>query len=564
MFGRLARLMARRTPAVLAIVLLAIVFAPAVTVVGGSVSVVISAADAAQITATWTDNASGTAMFKVERKTGTTGTYGQIGTTAMGATSYVDTAVTTGTTYCYRVRASNESGDSGYSNEACLALAGGYEVTVAKSGTGSGTAMSSPNGINCGTDCFESFPAGTVVTLTATPNTGSVFSGWSGGGCTGTSPCVTTGNTPVKITATFSLASQSSPTPPPPTTTSYTLTATKSGTGSGTVVSNPAGINCGSDCAETVAAGTSVTLTATPASGSSFGGWSGSGCSGTGTCTVTVSGNTSVTATFTATTTSATTTTKYRLRIRKTGTGTGTVVSAPAGINCGSDCSQLYPNGQAVTLTATAAAGSTFTGWTGSGCGSTVTMNSNRRCTANFQTALADTPVPTSTTEGPTCPCTIWRASTTPGLVADPDTNAVEVGVKFRSDSPGYITGIRFYKSSANTGTHVGHLWTSTGTLLASVTFSGETSSGWQQASFSRPVPISANTTYIASYHTTVGRYSADVDYFASRGVDTPPLHALSNGAGGNGVYRYGSSGFPNQTYRASNYWVDVVFTLRQ
>jgi hypothetical protein len=161
-------------------------------------------------------------------------------------------------------------------------------------------------------------------------------------------------------------------------------------------------------------------------------------------------------------------------------------------------------------------------------------------------------------------PYTIWSSASVPGIVADPDTNAVEIGVKFRSDSNGVITGIRFYKSTANTGTHVGNLWTSSGQLLASVTFTNETASGWQQANFSTPVPISANTIYVASYHTNVGRYAGDNNYFATSGVDRPPLHALSNSTtGGNGVYRYGSSGFPNQTYRASNYWVDVVFTIR-
>ena len=149
-------------------------------------------------------------------------------------------------------------------------------------------------------------------------------------------------------------------------------------------------------------------------------------------------------------------------------------------------------------------------------------------------------------------------------MLADPDTQAVELGVKFRADVDGFITGIRFYKSAANTGTHVGHLWTSTGQQLASVTFTGETPSGWQQATFSTPVAVSANTVYIASYHTNGGRYSADGKYFATKSVDTPPLHALSNGIdGGNGVYRYGASGFPNQTYNSSNYWVDVVFTVR-
>ncbi len=96
----------------------------------------------------------------------------------------------------------------------------------------------------------------------------------------------------------------------------------------------------------------------------------------------------------------------------------------------------------------------------------------------------------------------------------------------------------------------------------ASATFTGETSSGWQQVSFATPVPIAANTVYVASYHTSVGHYSQDLNYFATTGVDNPPLHALANGvSGGNGVYRYGGgSAFPNRTANAPNYWVDIVF----
>jgi hypothetical protein len=141
--------------------------------------------------------------------------------------------------------------------------------------------------------------------------------------------------------------------------------------------------------------------------------------------------------------------------------------------------------------------------------------------------------------------------------------SAVEVGVKFRADVNGLITGIRFYKASTNTGTHVGNLWTSTGTRLTTATFTGETASGWQQVNFSSPVAITANTVYVASYHTSVGHYSADENYFATTGVDRPPLHALADGvSGANGVYAYGSSGsFPNQTWRSANYWVDVVFS---
>ncbi len=140
--------------------------------------------------------------------------------------------------------------------------------------------------------------------------------------------------------------------------------------------------------------------------------------------------------------------------------------------------------------------------------------------------------------------------------------SAAELGLKFRSDVNGTITGVRFYKSSNNTGTHVGNLWSSSGTLLASATFTNETASGWQQVTFSPAVTITANTVYVASYHTNVGHYSDDQNYFATSGVDTPPLHALENGVSGpNGVSASGStSSFPSIGFNSSNYWVDVVF----
>jgi hypothetical protein len=175
--------------------------------------------------------------------------------------------------------------------------------------------------------------------------------------------------------------------------------------------------------------------------------------------------------------------------------------------------------------------------------------------------ALASDAVWSFTTAGPLfCPCTIWPGSAVPALIDSGDGNPVEVGVKFRADIDGLISGLRFYKSAANVGTHVGHLWTASGTLLATATFTGETASGWQQVNFSTPVPITANTQYVASYYTSAGHYSVGRFFFAS-GVDRPPLHALSDAAGGNGVYRYGPSGFPFSSFNASNYWVDVVFT---
>ena len=159
------------------------------------------------------------------------------------------------------------------------------------------------------------------------------------------------------------------------------------------------------------------------------------------------------------------------------------------------------------------------------------------------------------------CPCSIWNPATTVPAVPDAgDTSSVELGVKFRADSDGVISGVRFYKSAANTGTHLGNLWTSAGTLLASATFAGESASGWQTVSFSPPVAVTANAVYIASYHTNAGHYSAGGAHFASAGVDAPPLHALGNATSANGVYSYGATAFPTSSYNATNYWVDVVF----
>jgi hypothetical protein len=158
---------------------------------------------------------------------------------------------------------------------------------------------------------------------------------------------------------------------------------------------------------------------------------------------------------------------------------------------------------------------------------------------------------------------TIWPSTAIPGTVDSGPDSAVELGVKFTSDVSGTVSGIRFYKGGGNTGTHVGNLWSSSGAKLASATFTGESATGWQQVYFATPVEITGNTVYLASYHTNVGHYSDDQNYFAGTGVESPPLHALANG--GNGIYAYGSpSAFPNLSWQSSNYWVDVVFTAGQ
>jgi uncharacterized protein DUF4082/Big-like domain-containing protein/putative Ig domain-containing protein len=160
-------------------------------------------------------------------------------------------------------------------------------------------------------------------------------------------------------------------------------------------------------------------------------------------------------------------------------------------------------------------------------------------------------------------PATIWPSTAKPTTPDDGPDSPVELGIRFYSDTAGYITGVRFYKSAANTGTHVAHLWNNTGTLLATATFTSETASGWQQVSFSKPVAITANTAYVASYHTTIGHYSGDAGYFASSGVSHSPLHTYANtSATPEGPYAYGSSSaFPTSTYNSANYWVDVAFS---
>ena len=261
---------------------------------------------------------------------------------------------------------------NGTNSDFALARYLGSTLTVAKSGSGSGTVSSSPAGIDCGSTCSAPF-ADVPVTLSATPTAGSAFTGWSGGGCSGTGTCQVQMSSDQQVTATFTLLVR-------------TLTVTKGGAGAGTVGSSPAGIDCGSTCSHAFVEGTSVTLTATTASGSTFTGWGGA-CTGTGTCTVSMSADHDITATFE---------TDKTLTVAKAGSGAGTVTSSPAGIDCGSTCSHAFADGTPVTLTATAASGSSFAGWSGdcSGTGTcTLTMSANHAATATFQ-ANSSPPLP--------------------------------------------------------------------------------------------------------------------------------------------------------------------------
>jgi hypothetical protein len=166
-----------------------------------------------------------------------------------------------------------------------------------------------------------------------------------------------------------------------------------------------------------------------------------------------------------------------------------------------------------------------------------------------------------TTTSAATATDSIWGNSYTPSENAT-SSGAYELGLKFTSSEAGDVTGVRFFKiSSMNGYTQVGHLWSSTGALLATAAFTNETSSGWQQVNFSSPVPIAANTVYIISFSSSGGTFGITTGYFTSSGVTSGPLEALPNSTpGGNGVYN-NAGAFPDVSGSGMNFWVDVAFT---
>ena len=163
---------------------------------------------------------------------------------------------------------------------------------------------------------------------------------------------------------------------------------------------------------------------------------------------------------------------------------------------------------------------------------------------------------------GSTTPITLFNPGDVPSSPRSNDGQGIALGMKFQVAENGFINGVRYYKGPNTTGTRTGYLWTATGTMLASVTFTNETASGWQQALFSSPVAVTPGVTYVASYYSPSGYFAATGSYFAQAKVNGP-LRGLANGEDGpNGLYRYSATPvFPNNGYNSSNYWVDVLFT---
>ena len=229
-----------------------------------------------------------------------------------------------------------------------------------------GSVVSQPSGIVCGTSCMSSFVSGTEVRLVANADTMGTFIGWTDDcAAAGTDPvCTLTMDQPHTVGATFE---------------SFSLAVQRQGDGDGRVVSMPAGIDCGRTCAASFDEDEVVTLMATPVAPSVFLRWGGD-CTGSAGCQVTIDGPKVVRALFEIP--------KFTLDVTRAGTGAGSITSAPMGIDCGSECSFDYDIDTMVTLTATAAAGSTFEGWTGDCTGlaldCVVTMDAARSVTATF------------------------------------------------------------------------------------------------------------------------------------------------------------------------------------
>lgn len=241
-----------------------------------------------------------------------------------------------------------------------------YALSVTRLGFGNGTVTSTPGGISCGSACSAEYFHGLDVVLTATPASDSLFTGWSGGVCSGTATtCVVSMTQARSVTPTFV---QRNP----------VVSVFNDGTGGGQVFSTPAGIDCTPACSMTVPYGTRMTLTAVPHDSSYFSGWRWDQCPGTGPCTFTVTDEMQFVARFIRKI--------LTLSVSKSGAGAGTVTSGN-GIDCGTQCSAPYSYGHEFWLEATPMPGSVFAGWSGACTGRGacyVSMTADRSVTATF------------------------------------------------------------------------------------------------------------------------------------------------------------------------------------
>ena len=257
-------------------------------------------------------------------------------------------------------------------------------LSVSTNGSGVGSLISNPAGIDCGDDCTEVYEHGTLVTVTPAAGENSVFNGWSGCASVTGNDCKVTMDAAKTVTATFKLERRH-------------LSVTRTGSGTGAVTGT--GINCSANtnvCENDYEHGASVTLTATPDANSIVGEWAGCDIATDNRCTVTMAAAKNVIAKFDLP--------RKQLTVATTGSGSGTVTGN--GISCGAastDCSEDFDHGASVTLTANPSANSFFAGWTGcqsaTGSQCSATMSAARSVTATFE--LDTTPLETTITASP-------------------------------------------------------------------------------------------------------------------------------------------------------------------
>lgn len=243
-------------------------------------------------------------------------------------------------------------------------------LTVERIGTGSGSVRSESPAIDCGSICAKDLPGGTIVKLRAVPAPGSRFSGWSGACAGKATTCQVSLIESAEVTADFTAYSR--------------LNVLLSGDGEGQVISRPEGIVCGAICAEWFPTGSRIELTASPDPGIEFVRWTGA-CSGTApVCEVSLDEARQANAGFTRAGTAFT----LPVRVAVSGSGSGRVVSDPSAVDCGTTCEADFGEGESVTLTAVADAGSSFQEWTGDCVGQgescTLSVTQARSAVASF------------------------------------------------------------------------------------------------------------------------------------------------------------------------------------
>ncbi len=264
-----------------------------------------------------------------------------------------------------------------------------YELTVEKTGTGSGKVTSSPAGIDCGGECSAEFEEETLVTLTATASEGSEFVKWTGcDSVDGEGKCLVSMASDEEVEAEFKEKEGGE---------KFPLEIIVEPPDTGKVTSSPGGIECPSSCSAEYGQGTEVTLSATGNEGFKFLKWEGCDSQPAGKCLITMSEARAVKAIFAVAT--------YPLTVVKEGTGEGKVTSSPAGIDCGEACSHEFELGQKAQLSQVAEAGSEFREWGGACSGKgpcEVTIAKATEVTATFRAlpqAIVKQPHPIAYTE---------------------------------------------------------------------------------------------------------------------------------------------------------------------